>query len=77
MMAYHSTPSSTCGVGYVYDFEDDEVKNYRDNYTNILMGTMGVLVSSWLDLSVEIGCVPKHSVCLKRNTNLYIAPLSD
>lgn len=41
MMAYHSTPSSTCGVGYVYDFEDDEVKNYGDNYTNILMGTMG------------------------------------
>lgn len=41
MMAKHSTPSSTCGVGYVYDFEDVEGKDYEGDYTNILMGTLG------------------------------------
>lgn len=42
MMAYHNTPLSTCGVGYVSEFEDVEGKeDYRDDYTNILMGTMG------------------------------------
>lgn len=41
MMANYSTPRSTCGLGYIYDFADDSDDGYDSDYADILKGTMG------------------------------------